>query len=417
MMNLGIALGSFSQGFAQGIQLGTTLDAVRTQRKLKDAVSGITKEGKAEFDTQVKAGKADAGDFDAFYANHLVPKIANEYLLANEPDKAQAWTDWAESSSAKKASKLFGSGLQKLQMGDIQGGMDDMMKTADTKGYGPDGKMTAAEIYDEGAGKVTGYRLTYKLANGQEHSKNVAAADLPSFFASTINPQAAFELQQSQQAAESKADLDVKTYTRKKQAEKDLGVGAGALTEAQYQNAIQEERKRIEESSLTDPDMADATADEKEQLAKDTVDKRLGKVTATADEPQVAVDPSTGQQVQLPTAAAPTQSQVQPQAAQPAPGPVDTGQAPAGVQMPQAAPSQPTADTAPGIVAPSPQAATTQVAPSDRQAYLAQATQQMKQGANGQDIAKSLIAAGIPPEQWPQDVQLAVRNSMPGVSQ
>jgi hypothetical protein len=71
---------------------------------------------------------------------------------------------------------------------------------------------------------------------------------------------------------------------------------------------------------------------------------------------------------------------------------------------------------APGIVAPSPQAATTQVDPTQKQAAVAQATQLMQQGADGQKIANALLAAGVPPDQWPQSVQLAARGATLGIS-
>jgi hypothetical protein len=431
---LGIALGAFTQGFTQGMQLGQQVHDVMKQRKLENAVTGIAKQGKQEFDAQVASGQAEEGDYMSFYANHIVPKTANEYLLDGQPDKAQAWLDWADQASTKGASKKFMSGLRKLQLGDTTGGIADMQKAVNTSGYGPDGKMSVAEYYDENAGGVTGYRLTFTQPDGKEYTKNVAAADLTTFFANIVSPQAAFETEQATKAAEAKADLEVKTYTRKKQAEKELGVGTGALTPAQYQNAIQEERKRIEESALTDPEIGDLSADDREQLAKDTVDKRFGRTPDTAAEPQVAVDPETGEQVNIGggqgvDAAAPTDEalgvQDQPAAAdetaaEPAPdaggGPVAAPASPdqqPGITPPeQQGPPQPT-----GAEAATPVAAATQVDPTARQSYIDQASQLMRQGGNGQQIARALIAAGVPPEQWPQDVQLAARSAQLGVSQ
>ena len=316
---LGIALGSFTQGFSQGVNLRTQMDEVARQRDLRKSVQGITQTGKAAYDADVAAGKAEPGDFMSRYTNELMPQIAEKYLEAGEPDKAAAWTDWATSTAAKKATKEFNQGLQQFQMGDVEAGLKSMKKAANTNGYGPDGKTSVAEIYDEDAGAVTGYRLTYTLPDGKQHTKNVATADLPNFFAATINPQSAFELQQASAAAQSKADLEVETYTRKKKAEKELGVGAGAMTQAQYQNAIQEERKRIEDASLLSGE--ELTDDEKEAQAKELVDKRLGLTGAAPTEPQIAVDPETGEQVQLPTTPAQdATSQVQPQAPTRCPG-------------------------------------------------------------------------------------------------
>jgi hypothetical protein len=66
--------------------------------------------------------------------------------------------------------------------------------------------------------------------------------------------------------------------------------------------------------------------------------------------------------------------------------------------------------------APTPAAETSAVAPTNRQAVVGEAAQLIKQGADAGTIAKKLLASGIPPEQWPQDVQLAVSNAQLGVS-
>jgi len=430
-MSLGIALGSFMQGFSQGAQIGQQLHEVRKQRRLESSVEGITSAGKKQFDADVAAGKAEPGDFMARYTNELVPQIANKYLEAGDPDKAQAWTDWAEASSTKKAAKLFTSGLGKFHAGDVEGALKDMQKAANTSGYGPDGKMSIAEYYDEAAGAVTGYRLGYTTPDGKEVTRNVATADLPKFFASTINPRQAFEYQIQQEAEQAKADREVDTYGRKKQLDKKLGTGTGALTDAQYQNAIQEERKRIEDSALTDPDISEMSADEKEALAKQTVDERFaGRGQPASTGPSVAVDPSTGEIVepaaQTPTTdaavdAAPADEQLGISA------PVDNDNyaaegdmlpgeaapaavAPSGPMMGSNAPADPAA-------AATPAAGNSQVDPGQQQQYLMQASQMIKQGGNGQQIGQALIAAGIPPEAWPQDVRLAVTAAQPGVSQ
>src|SRR5262245_5351628 len=102
---LGIALGSFAQGFSQGMDLGVRMKEVRKQRKLESSIEGITTAGKAEYEQGVKAGTQKEGDFGSFYGKYLVPKIANEYMLAGDPAKASAWTDWADTESTKKASK------------------------------------------------------------------------------------------------------------------------------------------------------------------------------------------------------------------------------------------------------------------------------------------------------------------------
>jgi len=107
---LGIALGAFAQGFSQGIDLGDRIRGIRKQRKLEGAVEQAGAEGKAEFDAAVQSGEAEPDDYMSFYAQHVVPKVANEYLLDGDPAKAQAWADWAESSAAKAGSKKFMSG-------------------------------------------------------------------------------------------------------------------------------------------------------------------------------------------------------------------------------------------------------------------------------------------------------------------
>jgi hypothetical protein len=409
---LGIALGAFAQGFSQGIDLGDRIRGIRKQHKLESDVEGITQEGKAQYDADVAAGTAEPGDFMSRYANEMVPLIANRYLEEGDPAKAQAWVDWAESSTTKRAAKKFTSGLGKLQSGDIEGGIADMTSAANTKGYGIDGKLSAAEYYDEEAGQVTGYRLTFNTPDGKEHTKNVAVDDLASFFSNLANPQAAFEMQEATKAAESKADLEVRTHVRKKAAEAELGVGTGALTQAQYQNAVQEERKRIEESALLDEEVGAMTPEQREAMAKQIVDARFGRGGAAPAEPQVAVDPDTGQQVQFDTPAS--------DAAAPAPAdeeqPTDEQlgvQAPLDEvsQAPAAAPAEPI-----GGQAASPVDATSQVPDSDKQQYLAQASQAIKQGVNPQQVGQALTQAGIPPEQWPPDIMRAAQVAQIGIT-
>jgi hypothetical protein len=417
---LGLALGAFTQGFANGVNMGLQLKEISKQNRLKQSLQGITESGKTQFEADVAAGKQDPNDFDAYYANHIVPQYANQLLMEGEPDKASAWTDWATSTAAKKATKQFGIGLQQFQAGDINGAIASMQRAADTNGYGPDGKMSIAEIYDEDAGGVTGYRVGYTLADGTTHSKNVATADLPSFFAATINPQSAFELQQAQAAEEAKATREVSTYKRKKQADVELGTTPGAMTQAQYQNAIQEERKAIEANSLTDPELKDLTGAEKEAMAKANVDQRLGRATGVS-EPQVTVDPTTGEQVQMPSLTPAQDSGVTPQQIQAPPAPVPADNVPADPDMQPLTPATdsgvetPTSSTAPGITAPSPAAATSQVGQTDKQGQVARADQLVKQGADAQQIAQALMAAAVPVSQWPQAVKLAVSGNQLGI--
>jgi hypothetical protein len=416
-MSLGIALGGFMSGFSQGVQTGQYIHEARKQRRLENTVEGITKTGKADYDAAVAAGTEDPGDFMSYYSNKLVPEIAAAHLENGDPAKAQAWTDWAESTTTKKAAKLFNSGLGKFQSGDTEGAVKDMQKAANTKGYGPDGKMSVAEYYDEQAGAVTGYRVSFTTPDGEEHSKNVAAADLPKFFAGVIAPQTAFELQLAQDASKAKADLEVETYGRKKQLDKQLGTGTGALTQAQYQNAIQEERKAIEANALTDPELTDLTGAEKEALAKANVDARFSSMgQPAAPTEQVAVDPTTGEPVaaETPTtdaaAAAPTDESlgITPTADTP------TEENPAPEAAPQPVLQAPAAPQAPTDAA-TPAAATSQVDPGMQQQYLAQASQMMRQGGDAQKIAAALLAAGISPQQWPQDVRMAAQSGQMGI--
>jgi len=412
---LGIALGAFTQGFAQGVDLGTKIHDIRKQRKMESTVQGISAQTKADYDTAVSKGEAAPDDYMSFFTQHAVPKISNEYLLDGDPEKAQVFLDWAETTGAKNGAKKFMSGLSKLQNGDVQGGVDDMVKAANVQGYGIDGKVTAAEYYDEEAGAVTGYKLTFTGSDGEERVKNVATGDLASFFANLANPKAAFEMEQADKAARSKADLEVETHTRKKTAEKELGVGTGGLTPAQYQNAIQEERKAIENAALTDPELEGKTSAEKEAMAKEIVDARFGGMGKTAAPgPQVAVDPDTGEPVagdQTPT----TDAMTPPPAEDTTPVPDDEELGAASTPADATGPVQAPAPVA-GVVAPTPAATTSEVAPGQKQQYLAQATQLMKQGGDAQKIGRALIAAGIPPEQWPQDVKMAAQQSQLGVS-
>lgn len=402
---LGIALGSFMEGFTRGAVLRQQIDEGRDRAKLRSGIANVTKTGKAEFDAGVKSGKYQADDFDNFYNQKMIPQYANEYRLAGDPAKAAAFTDFADSEAAKKGSRLFASGLQAMQMGDVEGGMADLTKAVNLDGYGPEGKMTAAELYDEGAGAVTGYKVTFTDKNGKEYSKNVAKDDLPKFFAATVNPKAAFETKLASDAEQAKADLEVQTHGRKKLIEKQLGVGDGAITEKDYVKAIADERKRIESDSLTNPEYRDLTGDQKEAMARQIVDQRMGKQSSAPAAPQVYVDPDTGEQVSAPTqqpAAAPTAAPTQ------GPAPAATTQADqntAAPAAPVAAPAQPAPN---GIVAP-----TSAAAPTDqRQALIMQAAQEIQKGGDATKIAAALTQAGIPPAEWPAAVKTAAQ---PGV--
>lgn len=410
---LGIALGAFTQGFNQGLDTAAKFADIRDKGQLRAGIKQASTEGQAAYEADVAAGTAKPNDPNAALA-YIIPKVANTYMVNGQPEVAAQWADWMETNNAKRGTKLFMSGLSKLQGGDVQAGIDDMTQAANLQGYGPDGKVTAAEYYDEAAGAVTGYRFTFQGADGETHTKNVATDDVASFMAGLVNPQSAFELDQASKAARSKADLDVETHGRKKQIEAQLGVGTGALTPAQYQNAIQEERKALEDRSLTDKDLQDLSSDEKEALAKETVDKRFGKSGGAAAGPTVTVDPETGEQVDPAATETPATDAAQPPPAEPTDAELGVDEMPTSSVAPQQAAGP--APAAPGVTAPAATPAADTTAPTDqKQQYLTEASQLLKQGGNAQQIGQALVKAGIPPEQWPQDLQLAARSAQLGL--
>jgi hypothetical protein len=94
---------------------------------------------------------------------------------------------------------------------------------------------------------------------------------------------------------------------------------------------------------------------------------------------------------------------------------VGTGEGTGGTPVSSAAPVQQAPQVA-GINAPTPAAQASEMAPDQQQAYITQASQLMRQGGNAQQIAQTLIKAGVSPDKWPQDLQLAARSAQLGVA-
>ncbi len=423
---LGVGLGGFMEGFNKSQDMLQKRDeaarkqvlADRTTKEYerltaqRDAIDGINAEAKATFDAQVSAGTQKPENFDQFWTGYALPKLKNTYLLNGDIESANKVQEWGDQEDTKKGAKLFAGALVKAQTGDAGGALADVMEAGKLKGYINNGyEVVGHEAILGQDGAQQGYRIKLKTPDGKDIQQDVRTQDLPKIIATFGNPQAAWE---SQVAARTQADKDKKeleTYEAKKKIDRQYGVGPTKDRSA----AITALRKRFDGGLAGDETkFDDFPRDRQEQLINDEVELvqgqpgLMGQGAPAPAEKKVLVDTTTGKPVQSgakPAAAEKPQANEAPAAKPQAstekriPGVPDRAQAGVRSRMDglQRAAAQ---AEAPGITAPAPSAASTDV--------VAQADEAIRSGAKIYDVAMGLQEAGVPESEWPASLKQAI---------
>lgn len=221
--NVGIGLGSFFQGFSNGIGIRRDLDEAKLRReeldtfkKNREETDAFNTQAKTEFDNNVAAGKAKPGDAADFMIRVKGPERAAMYVRQGKYSEAKSWTDWYKSEGAAKGTSLFGKALFKAQAGDVSGAIDTAVEAAQVKGYLDHSfELAGKDEVKDADGNVSGYRVRLKNGDGEEAIWDVDANNVVAGISSIFNPEAAY---QSKLAAKEKRDaaaLEVETFGAK----------------------------------------------------------------------------------------------------------------------------------------------------------------------------------------------------------
>ena len=159
----------------------------RTQRE------GVRTDARKQFDDKVAKGEMSEGQFNEFWNDYAIPKLRNVYLEQGDLGAAQQLDEWAETADAKRGAKKTNEALLKLQTGDHEGAIADIMEASRNKGYSGDNfALESAEPIEDADGNVVGYRLDIG-ADGETKQQDVELKDIPELVRVLANPAAAFE--------------------------------------------------------------------------------------------------------------------------------------------------------------------------------------------------------------------------------
>jgi hypothetical protein len=237
---LGIGLGGFMDGFEKGEKIRAQVDDRQRKQMLQERqdveynravdqrtqIEAIGKDAQTEFNSRVEAGTMAPEQFEQFWSGYTIPKLRQQYLLNGDIDGADKVQKWGESAEAREGGKLFTSALLKSQTGDAAGALSDAMKLGQMKGYMSHGMEVLGQETING-----GFRLRIKGPDGKEVNQDILSEDVPRLIATFGNPQSAWESHLATQAAKAKADAEVDTHRRKKEIDRDLGLNAGPTKE------------------------------------------------------------------------------------------------------------------------------------------------------------------------------------------
>lgn len=258
---LGIGLGGFVSGLDAGMRVRREFDRRQEENAEQNAIEGMEAEAKQAFDEEVAAGRQDPDNFDNFFKAYAVPKMEMELLRDGDIEGAKKWREWADTEAAKKGSRLFQSGLLKLQTGDEEGALEDMVQLSKVKGYlSHDVDVTGYQPIQDKDGNRLGWRVTFKDGDGKERSSDFQSADLPGLVATYGNPQAAFQSKMEMEAEAAKG--------KKKQKEADQSLRLKAIKRAdeRYDGGL----------DGTGPRLADLPKDERERIIQEEMDLLRG---------------------------------------------------------------------------------------------------------------------------------------------
>jgi hypothetical protein len=375
---LGIALGSFMEGFQQGQKIRAGIDEGRQKR----AYEGIATETEGAYNKEKAAGR-DPGDILGFFRTHAGPQMKMTMLKNGDIAGAKAFDDWSKSADAEQGVKLFGSAMEKAQMGDTEGAFDDAVKAANLKGYmGDHGYKLTGKDKRKAPDGTEYFHISATTPDGKTMEQDVPLDQVSTFISRVANPEAAFAASQKAAEAGTKQAQELDTYKKKKQIDAETGTEKGGMTKKDWLAAYNAKKKDLASSDLS---FGKLSAQDQDKRVRDELasagafaSEQTGGAApaAPAPAPNIVVDTQTGEQVD-PNAVAPNQPTARGGDAQPAQAaPVDNGQ---------------------GITAPS-------ASGGPKQAIVDKAVTDARSGISLTSIAARLTGAGIDPALWPMEI-------------
>nr|WP_278422978.1 hypothetical protein [Brucella anthropi]DAM62843.1 MAG TPA: hypothetical protein [Caudoviricetes sp.] len=395
-MSFGAGLAGFVRGLDTGMSLREKWDAGKKRRANEAATKQINDNTKTAFAEAKAAGAVEDGDFNTFWTKYALPKQQALMLQNGDYRGAQALGEWGQSEDAKNGGKLFGSAMVKAQSGDFDGALQDAIAAGQLKGYiNTDFTLTGRTPIEQD-GKTIGYQLTFKDGSGKESTRNIRNQDIIGTIATYVNPEAAWKTQTDAVAAEKKRAQEREDYVFKKKTDKEFA--------PDKEESAEQKRYRAAEDSLakSDLDWGERTEEERNALvrkslanedkfAADQAAKKNGGTTTPAATQQQAepgriiVDTESGKRVPIAT---PQQSKAL-GISEEAPVEKPAKQAPAPIpsngQAPQSAPSG------------GPQA-------NARNTTVGYAKQALAQGNDPERVKQQLLNAGVPEQEWPDEL-------------
>lgn len=355
----------------------------------RDAIDQITEDSRARYDAEVEAGKY--GDsFENWFKTDTLPRLQDELLSQGDLDSAKKLMEWGESDAAKKGGRLFSQAMFLANAGQHGQALDKVIEAGKVQGYiAGDFDIDEKDEIQGPDGRLIGYRVTLRDSDGNETVQDIALEDIPTVIATFANPVAAWESQQAARANTQKREGELEDYRRKKEIDASLDGNKDRGT------AIKALRDRIKADPLQEGSVNfdDLPAAERERMISEEIAFTNGTpAPAAPPSRQQIMDNSTGQPVPM----------AQPQALdsgalQQAPG---LGGAPAAMPAPRQeqrmAPGNAVINGVedPGLPAP----------PSSAQ-LVDRAARDMVEGADPQQIARTLKAAGVDEAQWPAQLR------------
>lgn len=411
-MSVGVGLGAFMDGFTRGYGIRRQMeqdkldkanaaedrkwreeqrtferermDYQREQmsdtRTNRQALRDIDTQGRQEFDSRVESGAAKPEQWDTFWKTYILPKRVNEYMKQGDFESAKKLQDWGESDAALKGGRLFSSALLKVQTGDHDGALHDVIEAGKLKGYIETGyELKGQDPIQDEAGNTIGYRLRISEDGGEEIEQDIAVEDLPRLISTFANPEAAWNTQLEAQKSKAKQDTEVETHRRKKEVDQEFKADPAS----DYRGAREERLKN-------DMDFADLSPEEQDRVVREdlaaaesyaasrgSAPAGAAAPTAGITPPKTIVDRQTGREVP-----------VTPKDAAPGIGP--------GASAPAAAPARAQRSTPPAP------------RPMSRQDIINDAADHLAKQGNPDQIALRLMNAGIPENEWPEPLRHAV---------
>ncbi|MCL7999974.1 hypothetical protein M8994_17195 [Brucella sp. 21LCYQ03] len=398
-MSFGAGLAGFVRGLDTGMSIRERYDANKERKAQKAQRDQINFDTKTAFAEAKAAGAVQDGDFMTFYQKYALPK--QQALLVEQGDYsgAKALGEWSKSDDAQNGARLFGSAMVKAQSGDYDGAIQDAIAASQLKGYvNTDHKLTGSTPIQQN-GKTIGYQFQLSDGDGKSYTRNIRLQDIPNTIATYVNPEAAWQTQTATAAAEKKREDEITDYRKKKSIDKEY---SNDKTEDAQAKRYSDTRAAMEKAREFDEDWTGMTEQQKDQAVRDQLsaadkygsDKKTAKSGASSAAPGITPEPQKRMIIDTATGkpiATPEQSKA------------------IGISAP----------TTPEQSAPAVPAAPAKKSLPTMESTIADATDQLSQGANPDMVKQQLLNAGVPETNWPEQLtkpQKTAGNGAVGIS-